>query len=74
MHQAHEPTYKPTLPSHWLGNDIDTPQSIHNGDLGDRIQALVGVFKEWKHEDEEWKCNNEEWKHRVEECLKRLGI
>ena len=70
MRQAH----KPTSPSRWLGNDTDAPQCIHNGNLGDRIWALVGAFKEWKHEDEEWKHNDEEWKCGVEEHLKRLGV
>ena len=70
MCQAHEPT----SPSRRLGNDTDTPQSIRDSDLDDRIRALVGAFKEWKHEDEEWKCNDEEWKHGVEERLMRLGV
>ena len=70
MCQAHEPA----SPSCRLGNDTDAPQSIHNSDLGDRIRALVGVFEEWKCEDEEWKCNDEEWKRGVEEHLKRLGV
>ena len=70
MRQEHEPT----SPSHRLGNDANAPQSIHDGDLGDRIRALVGAFEEWKREDEEWKRNDEEWKRRVEERLKRLGI
>ena len=70
MCQAHEPA----SPSRRLGNDADAPQSIHDGNLGDRIRALVGAFEEWKCEDEEWKRNDEEWKRGVEERLKRLGV